>query len=294
MRPSFNLHAVNREHLELLREAAILARNAGTILLQYYGKNHTDLGIELKDDNSPATVADRKSSDFLVSRLTRLTPGITVVSEENDDAPSSLTYWAVDPLDGTLEFLDMTKGFCVKIALIRQARPVLAAVFCPAQSVLYTGIENGLSLKTVRNQPPRVMQTRPVRIGGTLTTLFNRKHADANEYMVQREAFRELGVLIPARPRIQPGLPRSLQVAEGRADLHVVSGGTPGTDTAGSGYVWDNAPDHLILQNAGGGMMNLTDGLNPSYNRPRDRMPGYVAYGDPFLRTKLFPTPENR
>lgn len=293
MKSAFN-RTTNPELLPLLHEAEKLARSAGAKLLKYYGKNDAELGIELKDDNSPATVADRVLSDFLVHHLTRLTPGITVVSEENDDEPSSLTYWAVDPLDGTREFLDRTKGFCVKIALIQNARPVLGVVFCPAQDVLYTGVEHGPALKTARNGKTEIIRTRDVRIGGSLTTLFNLKHADANEYKAQREALREQGVILPARPRIRPGLPRSLLVAEGLADVHMVSGGTPGTDLAGSGYVWDNAPDHLILQNAGGGMMNLCDGRDPAYDTPRERMPAYIAYGDPFLRTKLFPAPENR
>lgn len=290
-RDYFQLAALNPEDCGLRHEymsplliASGFARSAGALLMGYYGKK---IDVVLKDaDQTPVTVADQKSSAFLVTRLGTISPSIPVVSEENDD-PGAATYWAVDPLDGTKEFIDRTKGFCVKIALIHDLEPVVGIVFCPAQNVLYAAVKGGPAVKI---GPDRVMEritTRSVMESRTLKTLFNKKHADPAEYKARRAEFAAKGIALAARPLVRPGLPRNLQVAEGLADVHVGCGFGSGP-LVGSGYVWDAAPDDLILTRAGGCMVNY-DGSKLDYSQPRERMPGYLALGDPALRTKLHP-----
>lgn len=266
---------------QMMTQVEPLAREAGALLLSYYRKKYT---VAIKDDDSPVTVADTESSALLVAGLSRLTPRIPVISEENDTDGNEM-YWAVDPLDGTKEFIDKTGGFCIKIALVADSRPVAGMVFCPAQDVLYTSVENGPAVKIVRDGPPQRLQTRAA--GPRLTTLFNKKHSDPDEYMTRRDALAEGGLKLPARPRTIPGLPRNLQIAEGLADVHLASGFGSGP-LKGSGFVWDAAADHLILANAGGFMVNL-DGTELRYDRPRERMPAYIACGDPALRSRCAP-----
>jgi len=290
-RDYFNLAAQDARH-EALRQdymtptllAAGFARCAGNLLLNYYGKK---IEVVLKDaDQTPVTIADRKANDFLVSRLEKLSPSIPVVSEENEQ-PGGPTYWAVDPLDGTKEFIARTKGFCVKIALIHDTEPVAGIVFCPAQNVLYAAVKDGPAVKIGPDGVMNAISTRTVMESKSLKTLFNKKHADPAEYKVRRAELAAQGIILATRPLVRPGLPRNLQVAEGLADAHLASGFGSGP-LAGSGYVWDAAPDDLILTRAGGCMVNY-DGSKLDYSRPRERMPGYIALGNPGLRTKLLP-----
>lgn len=275
-------HTGDMSFLPHLALAAGFARQAGGLIMKHYGKN---IGVTLKDhDQSPVTAADMESSAFLVSRLGALSPGIPVVSEEND-TPGGRTYWAVDPLDGTKEFISRTRGFCVKIALIHEYEPVVAAVFCPAQNVLYGALKDGPAVKITPDGAIQRITTRTVTKPTPLKTLFNKKHADPAEYKARRAELAAKGLVLSARPLVMPGLPRTLQVAEGLADAHLACGFGAGP-SAGSGFVWDAAPDDLILRRAGG-FTALYDGSPLDFSTPRQRMPGYVALGDAGLRARL-------
>lgn len=268
-------------YLGLVHSVAGLARRAGAIIMQYHDNPYD---IQIKDDQSPVTIADQKSSEYLESSLSAMTPNWVVVSEENNVTPddaANATYWAIDPLDGTREFIEKTGGFCVKIALIEKGRPVLGAIYCPVQDVLYTGVQNDVALKTTGANPPQKMHTRAVAGGEKLTVLFNRKHSDYAQYREARLALAAQHLILPVHPKTKPGLPRSMQVAEGSADLHAGTG-----TAAGSGYVWDVAADDVILTNAGGALYALKTGQALIYDQPRLCVAGYLALGDISLRTK--------
>lgn len=270
-------------YLGLVEAVSEMARRAGRIIMKYHDR---DYDIEIKDDDSPVTIADQKSNDYLATSLSLLTPNLVVVSEENDIVPQDAAnepFWTIDPLDGTREFIEKTGGFCVKIALIAEARPVLGVIYCPVQDVLYTGVEHGAAIKIIGDNPPQEIHTRAVAPGEKLSVLFNRKHADPALYREARLALADQNLILPIRPKIKPGLPRSLQVAEGMADIHAGTG-TEG----GSGFIWDVAADDVILTNAGGAFYALKSGESLVYDQPRQRVPGYMAIGDKSLRTKPF------
>lgn len=282
MKHEFNrITGPNPYYLGLIAPVSHMARRAGAIIMQYHGRNYD---IAIKDDESPVTIADQKSSEYLVSSLTCMTPNLVVVSEENDIVPqdtANATYWTIDPLDGTREFIEQTGGFCVKIALISQARPVLGVIYCPVQDTLYTGVERGVALKSIGLNPPQEIHTRSVTWGEKLSVLFNRKHSDYALYREARLALAQQNLILPVQPKTKPGLPRSMQVAEGLADIHAGTG-----TSAGSGYVWDVAADDVILTNAGGAFYALNNAERLVYDQPRHCVPAYMAIGDITLRTK--------
>lgn len=272
-----------RDYMPLALIAADAARGAGTLLMKYYGKN---IAVTLKPgDDSPVTAADHAANDYLVARLSRHSH-VPVVSEENTLSARN-TYFAIDPLDGTREFLARNGGFCVKVALIHNLSPVAGVVYCPAQGILYAAVAGGPAVKIGPDRVMHPLTTRRVMESGALKTCFNKKHADPAEYDRVRAMLKTRGVLLPARPLVRPGLPRNLRVAEGLIDVHLGSGHATGP-AAGSGFVWDVAADDLILSRAGGCIVTY-DGSPLDYSRPRDRLPGFIALGDKSLRTKLLP-----
>lgn len=283
-----------KEDLSLLPVLRAIARGAGAMIMDVYNdaaSNDGALGTEIKDDNSPVTVADKRASAFIGRSLSRLTPGIPVVCEENAtdiDYKTTPAYWAVDPLDGTKEFIGRTGGFAVKIALLRHNQPVLAAVYSPAYDTLYYTAYRQPAWKKVGNGPAVEMKTRPAPAAGELTTLFNLTHADPALYAAQRTNLLTRGLNIPALPDAVPNLPRNLRVAEGLADVYVVTGRDPSLQGSG-GYVWDNATDDLLTRNAGGVIVRLTDGRAMNFGPVRERMTGYVTFGDRALARKVFP-----
>ena len=95
-----------------------------------------------KKDTSPVTHADVLANQILVEALLLRWPVIPVLSEESTDATltqDSPCYWAIDPLDGTKEFIQKNDQFTVNLALILHGEPVFGIVAAPALGTLYCG-----------------------------------------------------------------------------------------------------------------------------------------------------------
>jgi 3'(2'), 5'-bisphosphate nucleotidase len=122
--------------------AASLA--AGKEIMNVYNSNN--FSIELKEDNSPLTRADKNANEIINSFL--LPTEIPIISEENKQTPYKQrsnwsTCWIVDPVDGTKEFLKRNGEFTVNIALIETGKPVLGVIYVPVSKTLFIGdVEN--------------------------------------------------------------------------------------------------------------------------------------------------------
>ncbi len=104
------------------------------------------LEVRDKQDGSPLTRADVASHDIINAALSRVSPACTVVSEEGDQPGESAdmdSYWLVDPLDGTKEFVAGLPDYTVNIALIEKGTPVLGVILLPATGVLYYAWQGG-------------------------------------------------------------------------------------------------------------------------------------------------------
>ncbi|MCD4730839.1 MAG: 3'(2'),5'-bisphosphate nucleotidase CysQ [Bacteroidales bacterium] len=122
---------------ELLEISINASIEAGEQILEVYNK---DFEVEYKDDNSPLTLADKRSHDVITSYLSKT--DYPVLSEEGKSIPFKKrkdwkTFWIVDPLDGTKEFIKHNGEFTVNIALIENNIPVLGVIYIPVQQSLY-------------------------------------------------------------------------------------------------------------------------------------------------------------
>lgn len=124
---------------QLLRIAIKASLRAGEEILEVY---KTTVTVEMKEDRSPLTLADKNAHKCIMSIL--LPYDIPVLSEEGKDIPYPERskwplFWLVDPLDGTKEFIKKNGEFTVNIALIKKGKPVLGVVFVPVTGDLYYG-----------------------------------------------------------------------------------------------------------------------------------------------------------
>ncbi len=115
------------------------ARRAGDAILEVYG---TAFAVDVKEDDSPLTEADRRSNDVIIAALRERYPDIPIISEETRTLPHAERrdwgrFWLVDPLDGTKEFVKRNGEFTVNIALVEHGEPVAGVVFQPAVDRLY-------------------------------------------------------------------------------------------------------------------------------------------------------------
>ncbi|MCC9137326.1 3'(2'),5'-bisphosphate nucleotidase CysQ [Pontibacter silvestris] len=123
----------------LYRKAIIAAVEAGKHVLEVYAG---DFSVETKSDNSPLTLADKKSNEVVKDALADT--GLPFLSEEGklfsySERRDWASFWLVDPLDGTKEFVKKSGEFTVNIALIKHGQPVFGVVYVPVTGALYYG-----------------------------------------------------------------------------------------------------------------------------------------------------------
>src|SRR5438309_813047 len=121
----------------LLLQALRASLEAGKAILRVYG---SDFGAGLKADQTPITLADRHSHQIVAEALSKA--GFPLLSEEGRDIPCAErkaweTFWLVDPLDGTKEFISRNGEFTVNVALVQDGVPVLGVVLAPALQRLF-------------------------------------------------------------------------------------------------------------------------------------------------------------
>jgi len=260
---------LDTQNLErLCLECVNIARNAGKAILEIY---NAGFDIEEKDDKSPLTNADMASHNMIIQRLKELTPDIPVLSEESAKLPfeeraSWETYWLVDPLDGTREFIKRNGEFTVNIALIHQHKSIIGVINVPVLDIDYYAWENGGAYKVENNHEPKRISVKKLDPSGEsqLTVAGSRSHSSE----MMKHYIEKLGEV----EMISMG--SSLKfclVAEGRADLYPRLGLTS---------EWDTAAAHCIVVQAGG-YITKTDMTPLEYNTKDSLLnPFFFVYGD--------------
>lgn len=133
---------------QLVQNVLTIAEEAGAAILAIYldlvrtGVAHS-IRLADKSDDSPLTQADLAAHKIIHEKLSKLTPEIRIISEEDNVQDrrnlDSGTFWLVDPLDGTKEFLAGSGDFTVNIALVQDGIAVFGVVAAPALNVTYWG-----------------------------------------------------------------------------------------------------------------------------------------------------------
>ena len=126
-----------------------LTQAVNQTLCAFY-KNPTTLDIQHKADESPVTAADLAAHHQIMAGLAQLTPQLPVLSEESADQSSRRTwstFWLVDPLDGTRDFIHRTDEFTVNVALIEAGRAQIAVIGVPVKQLVYGVDAHGVAWK---------------------------------------------------------------------------------------------------------------------------------------------------
>jgi 3'(2'), 5'-bisphosphate nucleotidase len=245
-----------------------LTRWAGAAIMEVYG---SDFAVNNKDDASPVTEADLRAEAIILDGLRRLTPDIPIVSEEAaaDGATydvSAGTFWLVDPLDGTKEFVKRNGEFTVNIGLIVDGVPVVGVLFAPVLDRLFAAAPGQATVED-HGAPPRPIACRPVPEDG-MVVLSSRSHRDPSTFDAFISRFKV------AEQRHSGSSLKFALVAAGEADIYPRFGRT---------MEWDTAASHAIL-NAAGGCMTLADGSPLTYGKPGFENPSVIAWGTPTAR----------
>jgi 3'(2'), 5'-bisphosphate nucleotidase len=258
---------------ELVCQVCDLATQAGERIMRFYQNGAT--AVTFKSDASPLTAADEASHEFLVKSLPTLLPGAPVISEESDEATDcsidhSNSFWLVDPLDGTKEFVKKTNEFTVNIALMENRSPVLGVVYAPALNLTYYGGRSIGAWRQAGADSPTPIATRRA-VPSRLEVVASKDHAGP----LVRTMLRRL--TNPALKSMGSSLKFCL-VAEGKADIYLRDLPT---------MEWDTAAAQSIVEAAGGEVFSL-DGEPLRYGKAGLRNSAIMTVGDTLLDWQRF------
>ena len=131
----------------MMEQAILGAFEGGLEILDVYG---TEFAVDVKEDKSPLTEADRRAHIRIMEHLEGT--GIPILSEEGkhlsyQERKGWTRFWLVDPLDGTKEFVKRNGEFTVNIALVEDGVPVSGVIYVPVKDEMYIGIKGMGSVK---------------------------------------------------------------------------------------------------------------------------------------------------
>lgn len=124
---------VNQESINILKEISIIA---GRKIIEI--KNNKNKTVEYKKDSSPVTHADIEANKIIVSEIKKNFPKIPIISEESEaEDIKNNSFFLVDPLDGTKEFIKGSNEYTVNIALIEEETPILGIIYVPEKDEIF-------------------------------------------------------------------------------------------------------------------------------------------------------------
>lgn len=250
--------------IDFLDIAVTAAIDAGKAIMSHYEET---IVVNTKSDQSPVTAADLAAHRCILSQLAET--GLPAISEEGGVENFEIrknwnTYWLIDPLDGTKEFIHRNGEFTVNIALIENHIPVLGVVFAPATGELYAGCvgsgtwyiphadaltESDIDYSSFRLIPDSSSGTRPYTIA------VSRSHLDQKtlDYIEQRKLEKGHVATLSAGSSMKFCL-----VAHGKADEYPRFGPT---------NEWDTAAGHAVLLSVGKGVYTFPEKDPFTYNK---------------------------
>ncbi len=253
---------------EILNKIIEVAKAGGEAALTHY---HGEIEVEYKEDDSPLTLADKAAHEVICKLLSELTPEIPIMSEESSedefkDRKNWQTYWVVDPLDGSKEFIKKSGQFTVNIALIEGNESVLGVVYVPVTEVYYCGYKGDQPRAWMNNGrgEERELNCRQANLDH-LIVVASRDHAGPRV-----KAFLEADALEGAEVTSMGSSLKFCLVADGKADFYPRVVPT---------MEWDTAAAQCIVEVAGGSVTTL-EGERLTYNKDDLRNPSLLSFGD--------------
>ena len=214
---------------------------------------NTSFDVEIKDDNSPVTLADKTADKMIREHLSKLFPSYDFLTEESEDdlkRRENDYVWIVDPVDGTKDFVARDNEFTTNIALAYKHEIVVGVVIIPASDEYYYAIKGEGAFKVKGNITTKIHVNDKIT---DLTVLSSRFHSNKNEL----EVIEKHKDKIKNVNRFGSSM-KACKIASGEAEIsYRLSDGTK---------EWDTAAIQIIVEEAGGVFVK-PNGERMKYNR---------------------------
>lgn len=257
------------ENIKLAIEASL---KAGEVIMEIY--NSEDFEIELKENNSPLTKADKAAHEIIKSHLSIST--YPLLSEEGAEIPYKERktwdlFWMVDPIDGTKEFIKRNGEFTVNIALIKDQKPVLGVVYVPVLKHLYFAEEGFGSFKKENTSifddlsSGQFIDLNKSTYPDIYTLVVSKSHMNSETQKFVNRKEKEQGKI--ETTSFGSSL-KICKVAEGSANCYPRFGPT---------MEWDTAAAHAVAEIAGCKIVQANNNLALNYNKEELLNPYFIA-----------------
>ena len=235
-------------------EVALKAVNSvRELILDIY--NSDNFGVEIKEDNSPVTKADKAADKKIREILSEAFPLYSLLTEESIDDKTRLKndyVWIVDPIDGTKDFVAKNGEFSVNIGLSYKHKAVLGVILVPVTGEIFYGVE-GLGSFYLKNKDSNPIQIHVNSKTKDLTTLISNFHSN----QVEMDMIKKHSDVIKHQRKMGATLKGCL-IAKGEAEMsYRFSSNTK---------EWDTCAMQVIVEQAGGHLLKF-DGTPICYNR---------------------------
>ena len=260
-------------NFDFLESIVSIAFKAGKAVMKIYKE---DFIVSEKMPNHPITKADIESHIIIRNSLINLMPNTPFFSEESiavswDKRKQWETYWLVDPLDGTKEFVKRNGEFTINIALIDKFSPVLGVVYAPCMSKIYFAARGmGAFLKIANIEDKEILKESNVKLkineskkyDDILKIICSRSHKNSKKMKEWLNTQNKYDLSYSGSSI------KFCLIAEGKADIYPRFKPTS---------EWDIAAGHCILNEAGGSVKDL-DGNEIKYNKKESLInPDFIA-----------------
>ena len=235
-------------------------RYAGDLALRY---RQAGLKETIKEDNTPVTNADIEINDILTKNIEKLTPKIPIISEEvskNKNLKNLSTFWLIDPIDGTYDYINNRSEFTLNAALIINKKPELGIIHAPAQKRLFFThgsdsfeIRQETFIKLTCEKKTKQDQIKAVSYSENLKPVIADVHKKygVTEYKKMKSSL------------------KFCVIAAGEYDLYIAEP---------RAYEWDIAAGHAILEHAGGTLKDF-NGNEIEYGKADFKNPSLILRG---------------
>ena len=237
----------------LLPKLISLTSVAGEIIMSLQNES-TDFTV--KSDSTPLTRADNASHNLITDTLEEITPDIPILSEESKETSFSVRekwqkYWLIDPLDGTRNFIEGSKEFCINIAFIENNYPVFGLIYSPSMKAHYYRLPQQESIKLIDNVAHKICTKKPKRWEKIVFGKYSQNNKQLQQHLRSKTNFETF--------RLGSAL-KFCFIAEGIYHYY---------PKFGKCSEWDTAAGVCILEGAGGKILDL-QGQPLKYNTKED------------------------
>ena len=242
-------------------------------LLKSYSLNQKDTARYIEKlnirnlESGPVTSADIKANEIIIQGIKKYFPEANwgFLSEENYKKKSETLFqdwiWIIDPLDGTMDFINGTGEYAVHIALTYQKKVILGVVLIPSKEELWFCLDGEGSWCESKKSEQKFTKEINSKIISELKVVTSRSHKP-QELIYLLEELKPLEVIGMGSVGY-----KIISIIKGEADLYIsypIKGKSSPKD-------WDIVPPEALIKGCGGYFTNIKgediDFLNNNYNQ---------------------------